>query len=138
MDLGHWKISSTLSSQQEIPENVIGFVYCITNSLNSKKYIGKKLLINKKRRKPLKGRKNDRLYTKNSNWKVYCGSCKELLNDIQNLGESNFNFEILYWCKSKWDLSYMELREQINREVLFKNDYYNSYIGCRLKKLIKN
>ena len=42
----------------DIPVDSIGFVYCITNKTTNKKYIGKKLLENKKKRKPLKGRVN--------------------------------------------------------------------------------
>jgi hypothetical protein len=46
----------------ELPENCVGFVYLITNTVNGRKYIGKKLARFKRSRPPLKGRKNKRRY----------------------------------------------------------------------------
>ena len=57
-----------------IPEEVVGFVYLITNTTNSRKYIGKKLARFKRSRPPLKGRKNKRRYKVNSDWQDYYGS----------------------------------------------------------------
>ena len=135
MNFGHWKLSP--NDPQDIPIESIGFVYLITNNLTNKKYVGKKLLQNKKKRKPLKGRVNARRYMVESDWKNYCGSSKELLEDIKKYGKENFSFEIIHWCKDKWMMAYLELKEQIIREVLFRKDYYNAYIGCRLKKINK-
>ena len=61
MENGHWKFPSGITN---IPEGSIGFVYIITNLKKGKKYIGAKLLENKKKRKPLKGRKNARRHRK--------------------------------------------------------------------------
>ena len=47
----------------QLPEWVTGFVYQITNTVNGRMYIGKKLARFKKSRKPLKGRVNKRRYT---------------------------------------------------------------------------
>ena len=41
-----------------VSEDYVGFVYLITNKINGKKYIGKKLAKFKKTRPPLKGKKN--------------------------------------------------------------------------------
>ena len=46
----------------ELPDDVVGFVYQITNTTNDRMYIGKKLAKFKRSRKPLKGRKNKRRY----------------------------------------------------------------------------
>ena len=51
-----------------MPKGVVGFVYEITNTTNSRKYIGKKLAKFKKSRPPLKGRKNKRRYNVDSDW----------------------------------------------------------------------
>ena len=45
-----------------LPEDVVGFVYQITNTVNGRMYIGKKLARFKRSRPPLKGRKNKRRY----------------------------------------------------------------------------
>ena len=39
-----------------MPEDVVGFVYMITNTTNGRMYIGKKLAKFKRSRPPLKGR----------------------------------------------------------------------------------
>ncbi len=56
---------------EEISEEYIGFVYLITNLTNGKKYIGKKLAKFKVTKKPLKGKKNKRRSTKESDWRTY-------------------------------------------------------------------
>lgn len=122
----------------ELHEDCIGFVYIITNLINNKKYIGKKLgkfskttyktvkLKNgKKKRKKIKGKIE-------SDWKEYWGSSPNLLEDINKLGKENFKREILYYCKSKAECSYIEAREQFSRQVLESDEYYNGIINCRI------
>ena len=55
MDTGIWKV------YEAIPENAFGFIYEITNTINGKKYIGKKQMTRKIKRKPLKGKKRKRI-----------------------------------------------------------------------------
>ena len=61
----------------------------------------------------------------------------ELLTDIEKNGKSNFKFEILRFCQSKSELAYFEAKEQFDREVLLRDDYYNGIINLRIGK-IKN
>ena len=82
----------------QLPEWVTGFVYQITNTVNGRMYIGKKLARFKKSRKPLKGRVNKRRYTVDSDWKEYFGSSDELNADIKKFGKSKFKREILFYC----------------------------------------
>lgn len=116
----------------EIPEGYIGFVYLITNLTNNRKYIGKKLAQFRKSRPPLKGKKNRRKYTVESDWKDYWGSSDRLNEDIKNLGTDKFTREILYFCKSRSELSYIEAKEQFYRRVLETDDYYNGIINVRV------
>ncbi len=116
----------------EIPQGVEGFVYLITNTANNKKYIGKKLAKFKTSRPPLKGKKNRRRGTKESDWKDYWGSSDHLNEDVQKLGEDKFTKEILHFCPSKGVLSYMEAKEQFDRKVLITDEYYNGIINCRV------
>jgi len=116
----------------ELPEGCIGFVYQITNTTNGRKYIGKKLARFAKSRPPLKGRVNKRRYKVISDWQDYYGSSDELNLDIEKLGEDKFEREILFYCKSKAELSYVEAREQFARKVLETTDYYNGHIRVRI------
>ena len=117
---------------KDIPEGYVGFVYEITNTTTGRKYIGKKLAEFKKSRPPLKGRKNKRRYKVESDWRDYFGSSDALLEDVEQLGTKKFAREILYYCKNKAELSYIEAREQFARRVLESDDYYNGHIRVRV------
>jgi hypothetical protein len=116
----------------ELPEGYIGFIYLITNLTNNRKYIGKKLAQFKKSRPPLKGKKNRRKYTVESDWRDYWGSSDRLNEDVKLLGTGKFTREILYFCRSKAELSYLELIEQVKRGVLESDEYYNGIINVRI------
>ena len=116
----------------ELPLDCEGFVYLITNLANNKKYIGKKLARFKVTKPPLKGRKNKRRSTKESDWKTYWGSSDHLNADVEEFGEENFTREILHYCQSRGMLSYLEAKEQFDREVLLTDEYYNGIINVRV------
>ena len=116
----------------ELPEDCVGFVYIITNTTNNKKYIGKKLAKFKITKPPIKGRKNKRRGTKESDWREYYGSSDSLNEDIEKIGKDKFTREILFYCKNKSELSYIEAREQFNHKVLESEDYYNGHIRVRV------
>ena len=117
---------------EELPEDCEAFVYLITNLLNHKKYVGKKLAKFKTTKKPLKGKKNKRRGTKESDWKTYWGSSAQLIDDVEKLGEHRFTREILYYCPNRGTASYLEAQEQFERKVLETDDYYNGIINVRI------
>jgi len=117
---------------EEVSEEYVGFVYLITNLTNNKKYIGKKLTKFKVTKKPLKGKKNKRRSTKESDWRTYWGSSPHLQEDVEKIGPDNFTREILYYCTSRGELSYLEAKEQFDREVLKTDEYYNGIINVRV------
>ena len=122
----------------ELPEDCIGFVYLIVNLTNNKKYVGKKLAkFSKTTYKTVKlkngTKKKKKIRSKiDSDWKNYYGSSIELNQDILALGAENFTREILHYCKSKAECSYIEAREQFERKVLETDDYYNGQISVRV------
>ena len=126
MDTGIWKVCG------EIPENAFGFIYEIVNIESGRKYIGKKQMIRKIRRKPLKGKKRKRIDYIQSDWKTYTGSSDALNADIATLGLDKFEFKILKFCNSKFELSYFESKMQFEKDVLLSEDYYNGIINCRI------
>ena len=117
---------------EEISEEYVGFVYLITNLTNNKKYIGKKLTKFKVTKKPLKGKKNKRRSTKESDWRTYWGSSPHLQEDVDKIGPERFTREILYYCTSRGELSYLEAKEQFDREGLKTDEYYNGIINVRV------
>lgn len=128
VDLGHWQ---GLLTEDTIP---YGFIYEITNLTNNRKYIGKKQCQSVKKRPPLKGKKNKRHEIVETDWKTYTSSSNELNKDIEELGKDKFSFKILSWCDSKWELAYNEMKVQVEREVLLKDEYYNGIINVRIGK----
>jgi Putative endonuclease segE, GIY-YIG domain len=129
-----------------LPEDCIGFVYLITNLISGRKYIGKKLAkFSKTTYKTVKlkngTKKKKKIRSKvDSDWQEYYGSSPNLQTDIDTLGKENFSREILFYCTSKAECSYVEAREQFTRKVLESDDYYNGHIqvrvhGSHIKKL---
>jgi hypothetical protein len=122
----------------ELPETCVGFVYLITNTTNNRMYIGKKLAkFSKTTYKTIKlkngTKKKKKLKGKiDSDWKTYYGSSPELTKDVIALGIEQFTREILYYCKSKSECSYIEAREQFSRRVLESKDFYNGHIQVRV------
>ena len=123
---------------ETLPETCVGFVYLITNNLTGRKYIGKKLAKFSKTTYRVVKQKNGikkkkRIRSKiDSDWQQYYGSSVELSADIEKLGTDNFTREILYYCASKSECSYIEAREQFSRRVLESTDYYNGHIQVRV------
>jgi hypothetical protein len=131
-----WLFESTLV--ETLPEDCIGFVYLITNTVSGRKYIGKKLAkFAKTTYKVVKlkngNKKRKKIKSKiDSDWLTYYGSNDELNKDIQTLGQENFKREILYYCNSKAQCSYIEAREQFRHQVLESDAYYNGQISVRV------
>jgi len=109
----------------DIIEEFESFVYLITrlNYIEEPNrpiyYIGKKVFFNK-----LKGG-----VKKESDWQDYYGSSKDLQEDIKKYGKHNFKREILYLCRTRGESGYLEVKEQIERDVLSEDSlYYNKNI----------
>jgi hypothetical protein len=123
---------------EALPEDCVGFVYLITNLVTGRKYIGKKLAkFSKTTYKVVKlkngNKKKKKIRSKiDSDWLTYYGSNDELNKDIQTLGQENFKREILYYCSSKAQCSYIEAREQFRHQVLESDAYYNGQISVRV------
>ena len=108
------------------PDTYYGFVYLITNTVSGRKYIGRKFYHTYKKRKRFK----------ESNWRVYAGSCKPLKEDMQRLGKDKFTFEIICNYKTRGGVVSGEVHFQTDNDVLSpellpcgERLYYNGQIG---------
>lgn len=126
-----WIYNGTPFDESLIEDNY-GFVYKITNLLNGRKYIGRKYFWSF--RTP-KGKK--RKVKQESDWKRYYGSCPELKEDIEKVGDKTFfKREILSLHKTKGKTNFEETRQLFLNNVLTESldgapAYYNSNILSR-------
>ena len=123
---------------KEIPEDCICFVYCITNTKTGRKYFGKKTCQFKKTKQKTVTLKNGTKKKKKvteyvlSDYETYFGSNKEIHKEIEEFGSEIFFREILVWCKTQAESSYIEAKYQFHYDVLLDSQkYYNSYIMVR-------
>lgn len=116
----------------EMIGDYVGFVYLITDLSNGKKYVGKKTLMSKRKLPPLKGKTRRRTKIVETDWQDYYGSSEEVKALVEDRGRDQFKREILHLCKGKGEMSYLELKEQVDREVLFKDEYYNEFVGAKI------
>ena len=133
-----WTYNDTIV--ESLPD-CVGFVYLITNLTSNRKYIGKKLShFTKTSIKTItlkSGVKKKKKVKKQveSDWKTYWSSSIELQNDVKLLGEENFTREIIFYCSSKGNLSYIEAREQFANKVLeFPDLWYNGIVACKIHR----
>lgn len=126
----NWKLEGT--DLLEVPQGYYGFVYKIVNNVTKREYIGKKLFFSQKT-KQVGGKKKK--YKTESDWKSYYGSNEELLKDVKELGESNFDRYILHLCRTKGECSYYEAKSQFVLDVLLNpKNYYNTWIMCKIHR----
>jgi len=123
---------------EQLPEQCVGFVYIITNTVSGRMYVGKKLARFKTTRYKMHTQKNGKKVRKKirgavaSDWQEYYGSSDQLNRDVELLGRDQFRREILYYCRSKAECNYIEAREQFTRKVLESDQYYNGHIRVRV------
>ena len=121
-------------SEEEL-ERYQGFVYEVEEVDTGMKYIGKKQIVKKTKRPPLKGKKRKRIIVGESDWKTYTGSSDRLNKDIEVLGKDKFKFNIIRSCGNKSELAYMETFYQFQAEALIREDYYNGILNVRIGKV---
>ena len=116
-----WEYKGRLITDiSDMPEGTFGFIYRITHIPSNKKYIGKKVLYNN-RKKPLTkaeiaeqtgpGRKpTHKIVTTESDWKKYWGSNKEFQKLTKIHPATEFSKEIIEFAPGKKLLTYYECK----------------------------
>lgn len=123
MNESHWNYPYKIN-----PTDWFGFVYIITNRIGGQKYIGQKKFFGYRNKPPLKGRKNRRKTTFESDWRTYTGSSTKLNDHIEMFGKENFQFDIVGLLKSKSALNYREVELIMSHDALRSDEYYNGLL----------
>lgn len=100
-------------------EGYEGFIYKITNKNTGQSYIGKKSYWSRTSKK-IKGLKNRKRTTKESNWRKYYSSNSTLQEQVKKGNLDDFEFTILRHCKTKREHTYYEVYYQFQENVLFE------------------
>lgn len=118
------------SAEFENDGTYYGFVYLITNTVNGKKYIGRKYLT-KAGYKTVKGkRKKIRV---DSDWSDYYGSSPALAKDIEIFGKDAFVREILRPCKTRGECNYFETKYIMETDAVLDENYYNNWVSAKIQ-----
>lgn len=125
---------------EDLIEDNIGFVYRIYNPHTKKYYIGKKQFFFQRTKVTTLKLKNGTKKKKKSKINVlsdyhsYYGSNDALLKDIEEYGNEGVVREILHLCKRKGSCSYFESAEIFKQDALIREDFYNTWISCKIRR----
>jgi hypothetical protein len=128
-----------ISSIDEMPQGTFGFIYITTHKPSGVSYIGKKSLYHNVKRKLTKkelaeqtgrGRRpTTEVVQKESDWKTYYGSTKQIVELIKDGKQEDFTREILQFVSSKKLLTYYECKYLFKYGVLeHPLEYFNDSI----------
>ena len=119
----HWLFNNKPFNTEDIGKSV-GFVYVIISQVTSLCYIGRKYFFSHRKKKGAARRSKAE-----SDWKVYYGSNKVLLEEIEKNGRENYKRIILSLHSTKGDVNYEEVKQQFLQNVLEEDKYYNDNIN---------
>jgi hypothetical protein len=119
-------------------EEFDSFVYLIErlnieeDSESPQYYIGKKTFYNKSKYK------GKRIIVE-SDWWDYYGSSEWLLEHVEKYGKENFKRNIIHLCRTRGDAGYLEVYEQMKRNVLHRDPdgykpYYNKDVSGKYRE----
>jgi hypothetical protein len=128
-----------ISSIEEMPQGTFGFIYITTHKSSGMSYIGKKSLYHNVKRKLTKkelaeqtgrGRRpTTQVVQKESDWKTYYGSTKQIVELIKDGKQEDFTREIIQFVSSKKLLTYYECKYLfINGVLEHPLEYFNDSI----------
>jgi len=141
-----WYEGKIVTEISDMPDNTYGFIYEVTHKPTGRKYIGKKVLffernvkIGKKEAEILREERKaqgiggriptKKLVRKESDWKDYYGSHKDILQIVKAGNQFEFDRKILTFVPNKKLLTYYECKYLFINEVLEdRNNYINDNI----------
>ena len=118
----------------DIPDDVLGFVYIIKDTVTGEKYIGQKRMRKPKTLPVTKSRKRRVRTVVESDWREYHGSNTTIKENVSEGHSDRYQREILRFGYSKGDLSLIEAMEQIKQGALIRDDFLNGIISCKIHR----
>lgn len=118
-----WEFNGNSFTSEDIGK-FVGFVYMIESLNDGRLYIGRKYFHSIRK---VKGKA--RRQRKESDWKTYYGSSKELLTLVEEYGKLNFKRIILSLHTTRGDCNYEEVKQQFLHDVLEDDRYLNENIN---------
>jgi len=118
-----WTFNGKPFNSEDI-QKYVGFVYVIIRKDDGRRYIGRKYFYSL-RKTPGKTKR----IRKESDWKSYYGSSRDLLADVVATEKNNFERVILSLHTTKGDVNYEEVKQQFLANVLEDTKYYNDNIN---------
>ena len=119
---------------EDIPNDVLGFVYIITDKETGEKYVGQKRMRQPKVLPIPKSRKRRVRSVVESDWRSYYSSNGVIKENAMAGHTERYQRDILRFGATKGDLNYLESKEQFDREVLLDDTYLNGIINCKIHK----
>lgn len=110
----------------------LAYVYLITDNITGKKYVGLKGFYSTTTKRPTKAQPKKKKVTVESAWMDYVGSNTTFKAIAEEFGVGRFHREILHLCKSRSQAAYLEVYEQVTRNVLLDDTYINGIVACRV------
>jgi hypothetical protein len=141
-----WYEGKIITDISDMPENTYGFIYEVLHKPTDRKYLGKKVLffernvrIGKRETEALKEERKakgiggrvpaKKKVIKESDWKDYYGSHKDIVKLIKEGKQFEFERKILTFVPNKKLLTYYECKYLFIKEVLEeRNNYINDNI----------
>jgi Putative endonuclease segE, GIY-YIG domain len=126
-----WYYKGNELTDEMIPAKAAGFIYIITHSPTSRRYIGRKLLTKAHRRQ-----KNNKIIRTRveSDWREYWSSSPEVKQLVEQEGTDNFVREILMFADTKGQLNYLEEKFLYCVGALESEHWLNSNIRSKMYK----
>lgn len=141
-----WYEGKIITDISDMPDNTYGFIYEVLHKPTDRKYLGKKVLffernvrIGKRETEALKEERKakgiggrvpaKKKVIKESDWKDYYGSHKDIVELIKQGKQFEFERKILTFVPNKKLLTYYECKYLFIKEVLEeRNNYINDNI----------
>jgi hypothetical protein len=119
-----------LTLDEALEQKLVGFIYLITHLPTGKKYVGQKKFVSTTK-KAVKGSARKKIVRKMSDWQNYWSSSVILKEILATDGPERFKREILFLCKSKALMNFLETKVQLQENVLFDDNYLNNMVNIR-------